>query len=145
MIFVFLGDNEGVTLRGNSNQLDSSFKEIPNLIDYVAISTVSDENDRYTKDLHLSYEFKIPIELVDRSDNYGFYLAVYDSSTDKSYSWLGSSSYKGPISIPSPSSWGDIISPDKSLPEYGFPMLILSILLLSVIIVQTKTKMLFLK
>ena len=79
MIFVFLGDNEGVTLRGNSNQLDSSFKEIPNLIDYVAISTVSDENDRYTKDLHLSYEFKIPIELVDRSDNYGFYLAVYDS------------------------------------------------------------------
>ena len=46
------------------------------------------------------------------------------------------------MAIPSPSLWEDIISPDKTIPEYGFPMLILSILLL---IYQTKTKMLFLK
>ncbi len=72
---VSLNQQNGILQQGNSN---GSF-DILDTVEFIAISTVSDENDRYTKIPHPSYEFKIPIELLERSDNYGFYLSFYDA------------------------------------------------------------------
>ena len=115
-------------------------KKITNPDDFIAISTVSDENDRYSKTPHPSYEFKIPIELLERSDNYGFYLSVYDASLDKFYSWPENSTRENSPDIPSPSEWGDIVSPDKSLPELNLPILVFAILIFAIILVQSKAR-----
>ena len=137
---VLLGNNEGSIFQGNLiDESTTSMHKIPNPDDFIAISTVSDENDRYTKNPHPSYEFRIPIELLERSDNYGFYLSVYDASSDKFYSWPENST-RNNSNIPSPSSWGDIISPDKSLPELHIPILVFAILILTIILLQSKTK-----
>lgn len=137
---VLLGNNEGSIFQGNSiGESTTSMHKISNPDDFIAISTVSDENDRYTKTPHPSYEFKIPIELLERSDNYGFYLSVYDASLDKFYSWP-ESSRNNSSDIPPPSEWGDIISPDKSLPELNLPILVFTILIFTIIIVQSKTR-----
>jgi len=76
--------------------------------------------------------------LLERSDNYGFYLSVYDASLDKFYSWPENS--RNTSDIPPPSEWGDIISPDKSLPELNLPILVFTILIFSIILVQSKAK-----
>lgn len=84
---ILLENNEGTVFQGITiDESTTSMQKIPNPDDFIAISTVSDENDRYTETPHPSYEFKIPIELLERSDNYGFYLSVYDASLDKFYS-----------------------------------------------------------
>jgi len=132
---VSLNQEQGILTQG---VLDGNY-EIINGTEFIAISNVSDENDRYTKIPHPSYEFRIPIELLDRSDNYGFYLSVYDASSDKFYSWPESLTREN-SEIPSPSEWGDIISPDKSLPEMHLPFLIFTILIFTIILVQSKRK-----
>jgi len=138
---VLLGNNEGSVFQGNLiDESTASMHKISNPDGFIAISNVSDENDRYTKKPHPSYEFKIPIELLERSDNYGFYLSVYDASLDKFYSWPENSTRENSSDIPPPSEWGDIISPDKSLPELSFPILIFTILIFTIILVQSKTK-----
>jgi len=138
---VLLGNNEGSMFQGKPiDEFTTVMQKISNHIDYVSMSSVSDENDRYSKVLHPSYEFKIPIELLERSDNYGFYFSVYDASLDKHYSWPEYSTGKNIDNISSPSQWGDIISPDKSLPEMNFPIFIFSILIFTIIIVQFRTK-----
>ena len=131
---VLLNESHGILKQGNLN----GNYEIMNEVEFIAISNVSDENDRYTKILHPSYEFRIPIELLERSDNYGFYLSVYDASLDKFYSWPENLMRESSSEIPSPSEWGDIISPDKSLPEMHLPLVIFTIIL-----IQTKAKMKF--
>ena len=90
---------------------------------------------------HANYEFKIPIELFERSDNYGFFLSVYDASLDRFYSWPQNNTRENLSDIPPTSQWGDIVSPDKSLPEYPLPILVLSILILTILILQSKLKM----
>ncbi len=137
---VLLGNDQGSIFQGNSLDESISMNKISNPDDFIAISTVSDENDRYTKTPHPSYEFKIPIELLERSDNYGFYLSVYDASLDKFYSWPENSTRDNSSDIPPPSKWGDIISPDKSLPELSLPILVFTILIFTVIIVQSKAR-----
>ena len=137
---VLLENNKGSIFQGNSINESNSFIQIPNPDNFIAISTVSDENDRYTTTLHPSYEFKIPIELLKRSDNYGFYFSVYDASLDKFYSWPKNSTGENPFDIPSPSTWGDIISPDKSLPELNLPILIFTIMIFTIILVQSRMK-----
>ncbi len=132
---VSLGNNNGFTLQGGSNiSLSNNFKKILNPDGFIAISTISDQEDRYSKIPHSSYEFKIPIELFGRSDNYGFYFSVYDGYSDKFYSWPDINPTK-PLKIPSPSLWGNIVSPDKSLPEFNLPLLMLLPALLLVILV----------
>jgi len=69
-----------------------------------------------------------------------FYLSVYDASLDKFYSWPENSTRENSSDIPPPSKWGDIISPDKSLPELNLPILIFGILIFTIILVQSKTK-----
>jgi len=133
---ISLGQKQGILKQGSGNE---NFKIIDSE-EFIAISSVSDENDRYTITPHPSYEFKIPIEMLNRSDNYGFYLSVYDASLDKFYSWPENSTRENSSDIPPPSKWGDIISPDKSLPELNLPILIFGILIFTIILVQSKTK-----
>ena len=135
-----LNQKQGMIFQGSD---DGVFKTITNE-KFIAISTVSDENDRYTKIPHPSYEFKIPIELFGRSDNYGFYLKVYDDSSETSYLWPKNSTLEN-FEISSPSQWGDIVSPDKSLPEMNLPILIFTILILTIIFIQAKKSIIFSK
>ena len=77
-----LGNNEGTVFQGGSPiALNGHFKKIPNPEGFVAISTVSDENDRYTPIPHPSFEFRIPTNVIDRSNNYGFYFSFYEADT----------------------------------------------------------------
>lgn len=116
------GKRSGIILQGGSNiPRNNYFENIYKNSSLIATGTMSDQNDRYSQIPHETYEFKIPLEILGRSDNYGFYLRVYDN--DKIISqWptdIEKSSY-----IPSPNLWGNIVSPDKSLPEFNFPLLL---------------------
>lgn len=143
---VSLETDQGNTFQGTLiDETKTVMKKITNPDNFIAISTVSDENDRYTTTPHPSYEFRIPIEMLNRSDNYGFYLSVYEASLDKFYSWPENSTMNTFSEIPSPSKWGDIISPDKSLPELHLPILIFAILIFTIIIVQSKARIRFLQ
>jgi len=133
-----LGLNNGIVFQGGSvNAFTGNFQNIPTPKNFVAIGSVSDENDRYTPYPHPSYEFKIPIDLFERSNNYGFYLSVYDASSN-TYSSFPSNVIRENYKIPSPNQWGDIVSPDKSMPELNLPILILGILFFTIILVQSK-------
>ena len=136
-----LGNNRGTILQGiSSDNSTLEMQKISNPDDFVAVSNVSDENNRYSKIPHPNYEFKIPINLLERSDNYGFYLSVYDASSDKFYSWPNNSSEEKYQDISVPATWGDIISPDKSLPELHMPIIIFAIMIFSIILIQSKTQ-----
>lgn len=134
---VTLGDKNPFVLQGGSDLgFNSNFKMISSLRDAIGIGGISDENDRYSPIPHQSYEFRIPTDLVGRSDRYGFYVSVYDSVSNKIYSWP-SVSESSPLKIPSPKIWGELISPDKSLPEFPYPLFTL-ILSLAVVFYLTR-------
>lgn len=138
---VSLGQNQGRIFQGDAiSKQNGNFKRISNVDDFIAISSTSDENDRYSKIPHPSYEFKIPIELIERSNNYGFYMSVYDANTNTFYSWPKESQRENIFHIPTPENWGEMISPDKSLPEFNTPFMILILLVSVTIIVQIKAK-----
>jgi len=132
------GKQTGITLQGGSNiPTNNYFKNIKNHPDMIALGGISDENDRYSDIPHASYEFKIPTEVIGRSDNYGFYVRVFDSDSSLVYSWPDISLEKSE-KVPSPTKWGDLISPDKSLPEIPMPLLILMISMVFVIVILRK-------
>lgn len=119
--FISVLDGSAFVLQGGSSfALDGNFKKILSPKDFVAIGGVSDNNDRYTTAPHPTYEFKIPTELIGRSNHYGFYVSVYDTMKNNIYSWP-SNIENDPLTIPSPRTWGDLVSPDNSLPEFPFP------------------------
>lgn len=123
---VSLGHKQGVVFQGGSPiALKGNFKKISNPVGFIAVSSVSDENDRYSTTPHPSYEFRIPIELIERSSSYGFYLSVYDADSKTFYTWPKESHRESLFRVPSPSEWGDIVSPDKSIPEFEWPSLAL--------------------
>lgn len=135
-----LGNKHGVVFQGNStNKITNNFKKITNPENFIGVSNVSDENNRYSKIPHVSYEFKIPIDIIQRSDNYGFYLSVYDADSSIFYTWPYELHKENSFMIPAPNNWGDIISPDKSLPELNLPLIVLMISILTIIILQSKT------
>ena len=136
---VALGREVGFTLQGNSPPSSkNNFKKISNHEDFIAVGGISDQNDRYLKTPHPSYEFRIPTDLIQRNDQYGFYVDTFDAKSGKSVTWPENISKQSPISIPSPSLWGEMISIDKSLPEFPLPLFLLVIVLLSVIIMSRK-------
>lgn len=121
-----LGGKRSFAYQGGSPlALNGNFERIPNPEGFIGIGSVSDENDRYSKIPHASYEFRIPIDLIDRKDIYGFYASVYDAHFNEMYH-LSSDQTKSPLKIPSPSTWTNIYSPDKSLPEFEWPLLTLA-------------------
>ncbi len=134
-----LGRNSYFTYQGgNVLAINGFFKKITNDKDFVAIGTVSDKVDRYNKTPHASYEFRIPLDVLGRSDNYGFYVSVFDADTQNHYSWPYNIEKKSILTIPSPSQWGDLISPDKSLPEFNFSMLLSFLIPLTITIIITR-------
>lgn len=132
-----LNSKNPFVLQGGGNiPTKNYFNKIQNPSNFIGISSISDHEDRYSQTPHPSYEFKIPIELIGRADNYGFYMQVYDLHNNQFYSWpqnIKINNHK----IPSPSLWGTIISPDKSLPELQLPTLIF-LLTITMIIISTK-------
>ncbi len=131
-----LGSNKAFTLQGSDS---GEFKPAGNHKDLIAVGGTSDENDRYTPVPHPTYEFRIPIELLERTNTYGIYLQVYDYSNATTYSWPSGIIIENP-EIPSPAKWGIIYSPDKSLPEYELPVLVLIVGTLGVILVSSRYK-----
>ncbi len=136
---VSLGEKQGEIFQGNNKT--SNMIKISNPSDFIAISDISDENDRYSTIPHPSFEFKIPIKLIERSDNYGFYLYVYDADSNIFYSWPQDLSNENMSRISSPYTWGNIISPDKSLPEFNTPIIIFIMMILFIILAQQSPKL----
>jgi len=131
---VILGSDKVETFQGSDES--GAFKVVKNHIDLIGIGGTSDENDRYTKVPHGTYEFRIPIKLLQRTNLYGFYVEVFDFSNSITVTWPGNTNLNSNISNQeSPDTWGIIYSPDKSLPEYDVPILVLVIGILSSIFV----------
>lgn len=120
-------EKEILVLQGGSVKSANHFENILTPAGFIGVGNSSDENDRYTSIPHLGYELRIPTDLVGRTDVYGFYFAVYDAYSNKLYSWPQEVTTDNIFEIPNPSTWGEIISPDKSLPEYQIPILILTL------------------
>ncbi len=108
--------------------VNGHFTKIANDENFVAVGSSSDKYDRYNKVPHASYEFKIPLDVLGRSDNYGFYLSVFNADKQTHYSWPYEIKKQSLISISSPSQWGDLVSPDKSIPEFQFSFLLFFII-----------------
>ena len=113
-IDVLLNKQDNFVIQGDSHS--KSFKELEKIKEFVGIGTMSDKEDKYDAVPHTSYEFKIPIELIGRSDNYGFYVNVFDANSNIAYSWPDDIKLES-LDLPSPLLWGNLISPDKSLLE----------------------------
>lgn len=134
--FAVSPNSDAVTYQGTTDT--EQFKTISNPDEFVGISAQSDRNDRYSPISHVGYEFRIPIELLGRSDNYGFFVSVYDSSLQKFYSWPDLQLNQDFQKI-SPSKWGNIVSPDKTMPEFGVPIVIL-FAFMCIVVFFTKTR-----
>lgn len=138
----WLDDKNISVYNGNETSSDDNyFKKIPNPVDFVGISAASDTNDRYTPIPHPSYEFRIPTDLIGRENVYGFYFLVYDGHMNKTYTYPQNLKSENFIKVPSPSVWGEIYSPDKSLPEFSLPTISFALsIVLIVILSQIKYK-----
>jgi hypothetical protein len=111
--------------------------------DFVGISNMSDKKDRYSPIPHMTYEFKIPIDIIGRSDSYGLYLSVYDDFSNKTYGWPVDSFVDSSV-ITSPLKWGNLISPDKSIPEFeNIVLIVLPAFLFIMVFSSIKKKNLF--
>jgi len=140
-INTLLNKQNNFILQGDSQS--KSFKELEKIKvkEFIGIGTISDKEDKYSAVPHTSYEFKIPTELVGRSDNYGFYVNVFDANSNVVYSWPEDIKLKS-FDIPSPLLWGNLISPDKSLLENSeyksadfVLLMIISVIVLAILIV----------
>lgn len=133
-----LNQQNSVILQARSSSTSLEDLEKITSEEFVGVGTVSDKEDRYSSIPHASYEFKIPTELIGRSDNYGFFVNVFDSEEGMNYPWP-ESIYLEKWEIPSPSLWGNLISPDKSLPEFELPILVIFSAVTLIIIITSKT------
>jgi hypothetical protein len=140
-IDMLLNKQDNFVIQGDSQA--KSFEELEKIKvkEFVGIGTISDKEDKYSAVPHASYEFKIPTELVGRSDNYGFYVNVFDANSNVVYSWPEDIKLKS-FDIPSPLLWGNLISPDKSLLENSeyksadfVLLMIISVIVLAILIV----------
>jgi hypothetical protein len=136
---VALGSHNPLTFHGGGYlALTNNFIKIENDPDLIAVGGISDEHDRYSSIPHASYEFKIPIKIVGRSDVYGFYAATYYAQADKVFSWPQNiTNDKFPAILP-PSRWGELVSPDKSLPEFPYPLIMMSLATIAVIYISKR-------
>ncbi|MGQ0376276.1 MAG: hypothetical protein ACT4OW_02070 [Nitrososphaerota archaeon] len=130
------------TLQGGSPiAITGYFTQIPNHPNLAAVGGISDQDDRFSSIPHESYEFKIPIDVIGISNRYGFYVSVVDGQSGKSYNWPQLTTPDRHPYIPPPNMWGEVFSPDQSIPEFSLPHYILiSTLLLSIIIGKIRLK-----
>lgn len=117
-------DGKLTTLNGDSNNAISGFyKKVENHPNVIAVGGVSNEFDRYSKVPHVSFEYQIPIDVIGRSSEYGFYVGVFDAQSNQMYSWPENALEDNYPFIPSPDNWGVLLSPDKSIPEFSFSII----------------------
>lgn len=133
-----IGENQTKVLQGTSNVNFLTMISPPEGL--ITIGNKSDENDRYSKIPHSSYEFRIPTDFVSRQSEYGIFVAVYDSHTNKTFTWPQENLSADPFNKPIPAKWGDMISPDKSLPEFHLPMVAMILTFIVVIYFSKKNK-----
>ncbi len=134
---VTLGRTNPVVLQGGSPSIvKSNFKRIFET-GFEGMSDVT-VTDRYSVIPHVTYEFKIPVDLVGRSNEYQFYVAVYESQNNYVLTWPKYITLKNNFVIPPPSNWGTMVSPDKSLPEFHFLYFIFFVPFLIIIILRMK-------
>ena len=126
----YLGDMNSLTYQGGHTGTNNFFNKTQNTEEFTGVSAISDNNDRYTPVPHPSYEFRIPTSLIGRESVYGFYFLVYDSHSKKSYTYPQNLNPETFVS--NPSEWGEIYSPDKSIPEFEIPSVLLILSFLSV-------------
>jgi len=131
-----VNDNKPETLLWSEEK--NIFEITKNHAQLVSVGGISDENDRYSRIPHTSFEFKIPIELLNRYDKYGYFVGVYNSNNTESHTWPPEMNIDLNSELPSPQNWGLLFSPDKSLPEYDLPILILIFTISFVILFSTK-------
>jgi hypothetical protein len=81
--------------------------------------------------------------MLNCSDNYGFYLFVFNESSNEYYSWPENSTRIISFNFLNLSTWNGIVSPGKSLSELNLPMLIFTILILIIIQIKGKTIILY--
>lgn len=143
-VSVLEGKQSFVLQGGSPIGFTNNFEKIPIPDGFIGIGSVSDKNDRYTSVSHPSYEFRIPIELFGRSGVYGFYVGVYHSQSNKIYSWPQELNLNTSLQIPSPDKWGELISPDKSLPEFQWAFIPLVVaVIFSIYLARTKMSLLY--
>lgn len=136
---VSLGTKNAITLQGGSPLgATNRFMRVQNDPQLIAVGGISDINDRYSTVPHPTYEFRIPIELVGRSDKYHFYMETYDVTNKHMTTWPENINTVEFPNIPSPSQWGDLISPDKSIPEFPWPMFALILSFVPLLIINLK-------
>ena len=135
-VFFGIGKEEPITLRGSIAV--GKLGVIQNHEDFIAIGDASDKNDRYSPVPHATYEFRIPIDILQRSDRYGFFVSVFDSDTSTTYTWPPELQLGADSKVPSPQEWGVLYSPDKSLPEYELPLFVLAFAILPIILATSK-------
>ena len=141
---VNVGSDKPVTLGWDKKSQSFVQHETPEGL--VSIGGTSDENDYYIKHPHTSFEFKIPLNVLQRYDRYGFFVGVYDSEKPASYTWPDGINWDKSSDLPTPKSWGHLVSPDKSLPEYDWPILVLILTILFMILFTSKrTKLCLIK
>lgn len=135
---VVVGSDRAMIFQGGYILAQNGFlKKIENHPNLIAVGGVSDRHDRYSDIPHTSYEFKIPLEIFGKSDVYGFYVGAFDAKTGKEYSWP--SNIRDPYSLVlTPDQWGQIVSPDKSIPEFNSPILILLSIIIAIFLGRTK-------
>ncbi|MDE1876851.1 MAG: hypothetical protein KGH86_08535, partial [Thaumarchaeota archaeon] len=140
---VTVGSTNPITLQGGSDIAQTNyFSKVTDYPKLVAAGGVSDIHDRYSSIPHATYEFKIPLYTIGISDKYKFFAAVYDAHQNKMYAWPQNISEESFPHIPAPSNWGELVSPDKSLPEFPWPLLMM-IISFPVIIFITRRNFLF--
>ena len=133
-----LGSGNAITLQGSEES--GKFEVVENPPGLIAVGGISDEYDRHSKIPHTSYEFRIPIDLLQRTDHYGFFIKVFDFTNSETYTWPSEIDLESNSDIASPAKWGLIYSPDKSLPEYDLPILVLLLGTFSIILFSWKNK-----
>jgi len=133
---VILGDNSPIVLQGGSPiTISGNFKKIFNT-EFIGVGAMSNNADRYTPVPHASYEFKIPLELIGRNNEYGFYLSVYDFHRNVMNTWPRDIILENNFVVPSPIYWGTFYSPDKSLPEFPLSISVLIITMIMIIVIS---------
>lgn len=133
---VTLGNNNPIILQGDSSiAISGNFKKISNT-EFIGVGAMSNNADRYTPVPHASYEFKIPLELIGRNNEYSFYLSVYDFHRNVMNTWPRDIILENNFVIPSPIYWSTFYSPDSSLPEFPLSISVLIITMIMILVIS---------
>ena len=135
---VSVGSANPIILQGGGKLGQTNFfKKIQTDPKIVAVGGISSIGDRYSNVPHTSYEFKIPLDIIGRHDVYGLYVIVIDARTGDIHSWPQNEIRSSYQNIPPPDKWGLMISPDKSIPEFGFaPIWQLAVMMIIIFIMS---------